>query len=78
MSNGKPSTNTQDALNLAFFNLAVTQTQGLMRLSNALRNDPNVMDETRTAAECVFATISEMLDHLNTISNAAWGSGHDD
>lgn len=78
MSDSSTPDNSKDAVTLAIFNLGALQAQGLMRLSNALRNDPGVKDETRAAAESVFDTIQEMLDHLNTISQTAWGTGRND
>lgn len=70
--------NSQDAITLALFNLGALQAQGLMKLSNALRIDPNVTDETRADAEAVFGTIQDMLNHLNTITQKAWGQNHNE
>lgn len=78
MSDTKAIYGKDDTILLALFNLTASQAQAIMKLSNALRNDPALTDETRIAAEKTFASIPEMLDQLNTISAAAWGTGSDD
>ena len=55
--------------------VAILQARAVMELSSALKNDPNVSDETKAAATSAAGLVDQMIKEIGIITNDHKGIG---